>query len=59
MYIPPQQSDLMSELMAKLCVLTLIELLCAQAAPADALFVIEASSDVFADIAPRGTHHLD
>lgn len=50
MHLPTKQSDLMSELATKLRGLT--ELLCTQVVPADTLFVIEASSDIFADIAP-------
>ena len=50
MHLSTKQSDLMSELAAKLRSLT--ELLCAQIAPADAPFVVEASSDIFADSAP-------
>jgi CRP/FNR family cyclic AMP-dependent transcriptional regulator len=50
MHLPTNQSDLMSELAAKLCGLT--ELLCEQVAPSDTTFVIEASSDIFADVAP-------
>lgn len=50
MYLPTKQSDLMSELAAKLRGLT--ELLCAPVTPADDPVVIEVSSDIFADIAP-------
>ena len=50
MYLPTKQSDLMSELAAKLRSLT--ELLCAQVAPADTPFAVEPNSDIFADIAP-------
>ncbi|MEN0036023.1 MAG: cyclic nucleotide-binding domain-containing protein [Cellvibrio sp.] len=50
MHLPTKQSDLMSELAAKLRGLT--ELLCTQTTPADDPFVIEAGSDIFADIAP-------
>jgi len=50
MHLPTKQSDLMSELAAKLRSLT--ELLCAPVTPADDPVVIEASSDIFADISP-------
>lgn len=50
MHLPTNQSDLMSELAAKLRDLT--GLLCAQVAPADEPFVIAESSDIFADISP-------
>jgi len=50
MHLPTKQSDLMSELAVKLRGLT--ELLCAQVTPADEPFIIEACSDIFADIAP-------
>jgi len=50
MHLPTKQSDLMSELAAKLRGLT--ELLCSQTTPADDPFVIEASSDIFADDPP-------
>ncbi len=50
MYLPTKQSDLMSELATKLRGLT--ELLCAPVTPADDPVVIEASSDIFAEIAP-------
>lgn len=50
MHLPTNQSDLMSELAAKLRGLT--GLLCAQVAPADESFVIAESSDIFADISP-------
>lgn len=50
MHLSTNQSDLMSGLAAKLC--DLITLLCAQTIPADAAFVIDASSDIFADLAP-------
>lgn len=50
MHLPTKQSDLMFELATKLRDLT--ELLCTQVVPADDPFVIEASSDIFADIAP-------
>lgn len=50
MHLPTKQSDLMSELATKLRGLT--ELLCTQAAPADAPFTITSSSDIFDDIPP-------
>lgn len=50
MHLPTKQSDLMSELAAKLRGLT--ELLCAPVTPADDPVVIETSGDIFADIAP-------
>lgn len=50
MHLPTKQSDLLSELAAKLHGLT--ELLCAQVVPADAPFLVASSSDIFADIAP-------
>lgn len=50
MHLPTKQSDLMSELAAKLHGLT--ELLCAQVTPADAPYSIEACTDIFADIPP-------
>lgn len=53
MYLPTKQSDLMSELAAKLRGLT--ELLCTPVAPADEPFTISASSDIFADIPPTRT----
>lgn len=53
MHLPTKQSDLMSELATKLRGLT--ELLCAHTTPADEPFVIAASSDIFADIAPTRT----
>ncbi len=53
MHLPTKQSDLMSELAAKLRGLT--EILCSQVGPADAPFTIGASGDVFADIAPTRT----
>lgn len=50
MHLPTTQSDLMSELAAKLRGLS--ELLCTQTAAADEPFVVAASDDIFADIAP-------
>jgi CRP/FNR family transcriptional regulator, cyclic AMP receptor protein len=53
MHLPTKQSDLMSELAAKLRALT--ELLCTQVTPADEPFAIAASDDIFADIPPTRT----
>ncbi|HSC66381.1 MAG TPA: cyclic nucleotide-binding domain-containing protein [Cellvibrio sp.] len=50
MHLPTKQSELMSELAAKLRGLT--ELLCNQVVPADEPFIIAASSDIFANVAP-------
>ncbi len=50
MYLSTKQSELMSELAAKLATLT--ELICTPIAPADAPFRVAASDDLFADIAP-------
>ncbi|WP_331344738.1 cyclic nucleotide-binding domain-containing protein [Cellvibrio sp. UBA7661] len=47
MYLPTKQSDLMSDLAAKLRGLT--ELLCSQTSPADEPFEVNATSDIFAD----------
>jgi hypothetical protein len=51
MYLSTKQSELMSELAAKLAALT--ELICAPVAPADAPFQVAASDDLFVDIAPN------
>ncbi|WP_323813135.1 cyclic nucleotide-binding domain-containing protein [Cellvibrio sp. NN19] len=53
MHLPTKQSELMSELAAKMRGLT--DLLCAQTAPADDSFTIAASDDIFADIPPTRT----
>ena len=53
MHLPTKQSELMSELAAKLRGLT--ELLCTQVTPADDPFSIAACSDIFADIPPTRT----
>lgn len=53
MHLPTKQSDIISELAAKLRSLT--QLLCAQVTPADEAFVIDTCSDIFADIAPTRT----
>lgn len=50
MHLPTKQSELMSELAAKLRGLT--ELFCAQVTPADDPFTITANGDIFADIPP-------
>lgn len=50
MYISTEQSESMSELAAKLSVLT--EFICAPVIPAVTSFVVNASNDIFADIAP-------
>lgn len=47
MYLPTKQSDLMSDLAAKLRGLT--EALCSQTTPADGPFEVNANSDIFAD----------
>ncbi|AQT61621.1 Crp/Fnr family transcriptional regulator [Cellvibrio sp. PSBB023] len=50
MYLSTKQSELMSELAAKLSALT--ELICAPVAPAEETFQVAASDDIFADIPP-------
>jgi CRP/FNR family transcriptional regulator, cyclic AMP receptor protein len=50
MHLPTKQSDLMSDLAAKLRGLT--ELLCAQVAPAESPLVVDATGDILADSSP-------
>lgn len=50
MHLSTKQSELMSELAAKLRGLS--ELLCAPVVPADGIFTVAASDDIFADIPP-------
>lgn len=51
MYLSTKQSELMSDLAAKLATLT--ELICAPLTPADGPFRVAASEDLFIDIAPN------